>query len=82
MNGYQASEKVQWAKILKIAVPTEVRMLATEYESYRAKVIDACCKLMGEEHRLFWETQCSWEGEFTEKRDPEQVAVDQYEALT
>lgn len=54
-----------------------------EYEEYRKKVLDACCRLMGEEHREFWET-CSWEEPFSETppRDPEQVAIDEYDALT
>lgn len=52
------------------------------YESYRQRVIDACCELMGQEHRNFWETQCSWEEEFREHREPADVAQDQYEALT
>ena len=55
---------------------------ASAYEEYAKKCVDTCCKLMGEQHREFWETQCSWEEAFAENRDPEQVAQDEYEAMT
>jgi len=53
-----------------------------EYEAYRAKVIEECVKLMGEQNRDFFTTQCSWEEPFEENRDPAEVANDEYEALT
>ena len=53
-----------------------------KYEEYRQKVIQACVELFGEESRTFWKSQCSWENEYTDMRDPHEVAQDQYDALT
>lgn len=52
------------------------------YEQYRQRVIEACVRLMGEHNRQFWITQCSWEEEYRELRDPDEVAQDQFDALT
>jgi hypothetical protein len=60
-----------------MATPTSI-----EYLEYRRRVIDACCRRMGEETRTFWETQCSWEEDFAEQTAPEKVAENQFDALT
>lgn len=59
-----------------------MKIQSPEYEQYRLEVINECCKLMGEQHRTFFETQCSWEEPFSENRDPAEVAQDEYDALT
>lgn len=52
-----------------------------EYEAYHRKVVDACAALMGEEHRNFFDRECSYVDEFKEGQDPEEVAQNQYDAL-
>ena len=51
------------------------------YEEYRQQVVDACVELTGEENRLFWDTQCSFEEEYTDGIDPDEVAQNQLDSL-
>lgn len=52
------------------------------YLEYHAKVVQACCNLMGEQHREFFDKECSYESELAEGLTPEECAEAQYEALT
>jgi hypothetical protein len=63
-------------------IRSSIKLIPLTYEQYRKLVIEACCNLMGMEHRAFWETQCSWEEEFEACRSAAEVAQDQYDSLT
>jgi hypothetical protein len=53
-----------------------------EYEAFHQKVVGACVKIMGEEHREFFDMECDYLDEFAEGLDPDEVAQAQYDALT
>ena len=53
-----------------------------EYERYHAQVVEACVKLMGEEHREFFNVQRDYFDEYDAMLTPEEVAKQQFEALT
>ncbi len=55
--------------------------LTPGYIKYHQKVVDACADLMGKEHRHFFDSQCSYEKEFAEGIDAEEVAQNQLDAL-
>lgn len=46
-----------------------------DYQEYRKQVVDECTRING--NREFWETQCSFEEEFTRGDDPIDVAAEQ-----
>lgn len=52
-----------------------------EYLAYAKRCVDACCELMGEDTRQFWETQCSFDEDFNNGTEPEEVASQQQESL-
>lgn len=52
-----------------------------EYAGYHDAVVSACVELMGEECRLFFERECTFDVEFSEGRDPHEVASDQQDCL-
>ena len=51
--------------------------LTSGYAEYHQKVVNACAALMGEAHRHFFDSQCSYEEEFANGIAPEEVAQDQ-----
>lgn len=54
------------------------------YIEYHKSVVEACVKLMGEEHREFFDKVCSYEEQFTEEggpRSPDEVAQDQADCI-
>jgi hypothetical protein len=53
-----------------------------EYQAYHKQVVEACVKLMGEQARSFFDTECDYLDEFWEGADPEEVAQAQYDAVT
>lgn len=55
---------------------------SSEYTTYHDRVVDACAKLMGDEHRAFFLEQCDYFEYFAEGTDPADVAEYQWEALT
>lgn len=59
-----------------------MKLRTPEYETYHAAVVAACVKLMGEEHREFFNVQCDYFDEYDAMLTPEEVAKQQYEALT
>ncbi len=55
--------------------------LTPGYEGFHQRVADACADLMGETHRHFFDSVCSYELEFAEGIDPEEVAQNQLDAF-
>jgi hypothetical protein len=53
-----------------------------EYALYHARVVDACVELMGQNVREFFDEQCDYFEEFECGDKPEDVAQNQYEAMT
>ena len=51
------------------------------YAEYHRLVVEACVELTGEDTRVFWDTQCSFESEYIEKIEPAEVAQNQLDAL-
>jgi hypothetical protein len=51
------------------------------YAEYHKDVVNACCVLMGEEHRAFFENECTYLDEFADGDKPEDVAQAQLEAI-
>jgi len=53
-----------------------------EYTLYHKRVVDACCDLMGQHTREFFDHQCDYFDELAEGLAPDDVAIAQQEALS